>query len=267
MPSINIIISQSQYLNFAKTEIKNLKKEFFEKDLIKIEDIPTTNILFKKDIKLRNIHYQYPNKNIVFSNLNFELKKNESIGLMGESGSGKTTLVNLITGLLKPTKGEIIIDDKKSENYKLYKSKTLIGYVPQHTYLLDDTIKNNIAFGLDEEKIDESFMRQIIDIAELSNLLKRSDKGLETIIGEKGIKLSGGQIQRIGIARALYIKPSLLIFDEATNALDDNTEKKIFSNLAKIKKNFTLIMIAHRKSSLLLSDKIFEIKNQNVNLI
>ena len=110
-------------------------------------------------------------------------------------------------------------------------------------------------------------MRKIIDIAELSNLLKRSDKGLETIIGEKGIKLSGGQIQRIGIARALYIKPSLLIFDEATNAIDDNTEKKIFSNLAKIKKNFTLIMIAHRKSSLLLSDKIFEIKNQNVNLI
>jgi ATP-binding cassette, subfamily B, bacterial PglK len=267
LPSINIIISQSQYLNFAKPVIKNLKSEFFEKEL-NVEKINSiNNISFDKVIKLRNIHYDYPNKNKVFSDLNFELKKNESVGLMGESGSGKTTLVNLITGLLKPTKGDIIIDDKKLENFRLYKSKQLIGYVPQQTYLLDDTIKNNIAFGLDEKNIDENFMSKIIELVELSNLLKRSDKGLETIIGEKGIKLSGGQIQRIGIARALYIKPSLLILDEATNAIDDSTEKKIFSNLEKIKRNFTLIMIAHRKSSLLLSDRIFEVKNQNINLI
>ena len=113
----------------------------------------------------------------------------------------------------------------------------------------------------------EKYMREIIDLVELEKLLKKSDKGLDTIIGEKGIKLSGGQIQRIGIARALYIKPSLLILDEATNAIDDITEKKIFSNLEKVKRNFTSLMVAHRKSSLILSDKIFEVKNQNINLL
>tara|TARA_B100000686_G_scaffold153404_1_gene160776 strand:+ start:2849 stop:4582 length:1734 start_codon:yes stop_codon:yes gene_type:complete len=269
LPSINILISQSQYLNFSKPVIENLKKEFFEKEVEYNKDKTNKpNISFDKKITLKNIYYNYPkNKNFVFSNLNFELKKNETIGLMGESGSGKTTLINIITGLLKPSKGEIFVDDKNLMSFQLYKSHQLIGYVPQQTYLLDDSIKNNIAFGQDEKLIDEKYMREIIDLVELEKLLKKSDKGLDTIIGEKGIKLSGGQIQRIGIARALYIKPSLLILDEATNAIDDITEKKIFSNLEKVKRNFTSLMVAHRKSSLILSDKIFEVKNQNINLL
>ena len=268
LPSINIIISRSQYLNFAKPVIKNLKKEFYEISEKKTKTLNNINVSFDKNILLKNIYYNYPkNKNFVFSDLNFQLNKFESIGLMGESGSGKTTLINIITGLLRPTKGEILLDDKKTLNFQLYKSNQIIGYVPQQTYLLDDTIKNNIAFGQNEKEIDEKFMENIIELVELKKLLEKVSNGLDTVIGEKGIKLSGGQIQRIGIARALYVKPSLLILDEATNAIDDSTEKKIFSNLDTVKRKFTSIMVAHRKSSLVLCDKIYEIQNKNIKQI
>lgn len=268
LPSINIIISRSQYLNFAKPVIKNLKKEFYEISKKKTKTFNNINVSFDKNILLKNIYYNYPkNKNFVFSDLNFQLNKFESIGLMGESGSGKTTLINIITGLLRPTKGEILLDDKKTLNFQLYKSNQIIGYVPQQTYLLDDTIKNNIAFGQNEKEIDEKFMENIIELVELKKLLEKVSNGLDTVIGEKGIKLSGGQIQRIGIARALYVKPSLLILDEATNAIDDSTEKKIFSNLDTVKRKFTSIMVAHRKSSLVLCDNIYEIQNKNIKQI
>ena len=217
---------------------------------------------------MKNIYYNYPkNKNFLFSDLNFQLNKSESIGLMGESGSGKTTLINIITGLLRPTKGEILLDNKKTLNFQLYKSNQIIGYVPQQTYLLDDTIKNNIAFGQSEKEIDDKFMKNIIELVELEKLLEKAANGLDTVIGEKGVKLSGGQIQRIGIARALYVKPSLLILDEATKAIDDSTEKKIFSNLDTVKRKFTSIMVAHRKSSLVLCYKIYEIQNKNIKQI
>ena len=268
LPSINIIISRSQYLNFAKPVIKNLKKKFYKISEKKTKTLNNINVSFDKNILLKNIYYNYPkNKNFVFSDLNFQLNKFESIGLMGESGSGKTTLINIITGLLRPTKGEILLDDKKTLNFQLYKSNQIIGYVPQQTYLLDDTIKNNIAFGQNEKEIDEKFMENIIELVELKKLLEKVSNGLDTVIGEKGIKLSGGQIQRIGIARALYVKPSLLILDEATNAIDDSTEKKIFSNLDTVKRKFTSIMVAHRKSSLVLCDKIYEIQNKNIKQI
>ena len=261
-------ISQSQYLNFAKPVIENLKKEFHEVSEKKPKALNNLNVSFDKSILLKNIYYNYPkNKNFVFFDLNFQLNKFESVGLMGESGSGKTTLINIITGLLRPTKGEVLLDNKKTLDFQLYKSNQIIGYVPQQTYLLDDTIKNNIAFGQNEKEINEKFMKNIIELVELEKLLEKAPNGLDTVIGEKGIKLSGGQIQRIGIARALYVKPSLLILDEATNAIDDSTEKKIFSNLDTVKRKFTSIMVAHRKSSLVLCDKIYEIKNQNINVI
>ncbi len=267
LPSINIIISHSQYLNFAKPVVDNLKKEFYEEEK-KIQSVKNVKISFKNNIIFKNIYYSYPKKkDFLFSNLNFKLNKNESIGLMGASGSGKTTLINIITGLLRPTKGEILLDDKKISDFQLYKTNLTIGYVPQQTYLLDDTIKNNIAFGQDEQKIDVKFMKNIIEIVELEKLINQTGNGIETVIGEKGVKLSGGQIQRIGIARALYAKPSLLILDEATNAIDDLTEKKIISNLDTIKRKFTSIIVAHRKSSLILCDKIYEIKKQNISLI
>lgn len=268
LPSVNIIIARSQYLNFAKPVIENLKKEFYEVSEKKTKTVNSINISFDKNILLKNIYYNYPkNKNFVFSDLNFQLNKSESIGLMGESGSGKTTLINIITGLLRPTKGEILLDNKKTLNFQLYKSNQIIGYVPQQTYLLDDTIKNNIAFGQSEKEIDDKFMKNIIELVELEKLLEKAANGLDTMIGEKGVKLSGGQIQRIGIARALYVKPSLLILDEATNAIDDSTEKKIFSNLDTVKRKFTSIMVAHRKSSLVLCDKIYEIQNKNIKQI
>lgn len=268
LPSVNIIISRYQFLNFAKPVIKNLKKEFHGIIEKKTQTLNNINVSFDKNILLKNIYYNYPkNKNFLFSDLNFQLNKFESIGLMGESGSGKTTLINIITGLLRPTKGEILLDDKKTLNFQLYKSNQIIGYAPQQTYLLDDTIKNNIAFGQNEKEIDEKFMEKIIELVELKKLLEKVSNGLDTVIGEKGIKLSGGQIQRIGIARALYVKPSLLILDEATNAIDDSTEKKIFSNLNTVKRKFTSIMVAHRKSSLVLCDKIYEIQNKNIKQI
>ena len=269
LPSLNTIISQSQYINFSNPVVENLKKEFDEKNvsfklLNKKENF---KINFRNSIQLKNIFFKYKNNNFIFSDLNIIIRKNQCIGIMGQSGSGKSTLINLIIGLLNPTKGSILIDNKKIIKKHIFRSKNLIGYIPQQTFLFDDSIRNNIAFGQDNNSIDDQYIHKLIDLVELRELVTRYKSGIDTLIGEKGIKLSGGQIQRIGIARALYIKPQILIFDESTNALDNKTEKKIFKNLKKIKKNFSIIIVAHRKSSLILCDKIYEVKNKNIKQI
>ena len=158
---------------------------------------------------------------------------------MGESGSGKSTFVNLISGLIKCNSGNIKIDKKnlKEKNIKDFQKK--IGYVPQQTFLLDDSIRNNIAFGINKDNYNDDDMYKILNIVELNQFVISLKDKLETIVGERGTKLSGGQIQRIGIARALFINPELLILDEATNALDLDTEKKLLRN---IKLNFRIFL-------------------------
>ena len=187
------------------------------------------------------------------------INKNESIGIIGESGSGKSTLIDLIMGLLTPNKGSISVDGINIDtDYSQWHS--IIGYVPQDIYLLDDTIRKNIALGLNDEKIDENQVKFSLQAAQLDNLINSLPEGLDTIVGERGVRLSGGQRQRIGIARALYTNPDIIILDEATSSLDFETEKynDFYNKVGGIK---TLIIVSHRMSTIQDCDKIYEIQN------
>ncbi len=177
-------------------------------------------------------------------------------GIIGETGSGKSTLVNLLIGLLKPSEGKVEVDELNI-NSNLSEWYKKIGYVPQSVYLTDDTIQKNIAFGLLEDDIDDALIDQAVEKASLNKFLNILSEGLETVVGEKGIRLSGGQQQRIGIARALYRDPEILILDEATSSLDQSTEKKIIESIQLLKRKKTLIIITHRLSTVKNCDKIF----------
>jgi len=216
------------------------------------------NIAFKK------VDFTYPHQNYsVLKNINFKINVGDKIGIIGETGSGKTTLINLISGLLLPTKGKILVDSKKV--FESQKFKINIGYVSQSVYLFDDNIISNIALS---ENISENKMNFIAGLLKILNLNNfKNKKDLNRPLGERGLKISGGQIQRIGIARALYREPSLLILDEATNALYEKTENKILDYLFNKFKNKIIVFCTHKKKLLKYCNKIIEIKDQKVNFI
>ena len=215
---------------------------------------------------LKDLEFNYSQENIL-KNINIKIKKNTVIGLFGKSGSGKSTLVDLILGLRNPSKGKILIDNEKDINDLGQDWRNIIGYVPQNLYLLDDTLKKNIALGINLESIDELKILKAIKSSQLENFVKNNlDKGLETSVGERGVRLSGGQKQRIGIARALYKDPEILIFDEATSALDHDTEKKIIDTINTLKNKKTIIIISHRLSALNICDTIYELKDKTINI-
>ena len=198
--------------------------------------------------------------------VSFEIPVGESLGLVGQSGCGKTTLLDLIIGLLECDNGEILVDSNKIESIK-YEWQKSIGYVQQKIYLTDDTIKNNIAFGIPDSEFDQEKFNRAIKLSKLEKLLNTLPSRENTLVGENGMKISGGQIQRIGIARALYNDPSLLIFDEATNSLDLNTEKEIISEINNLKGIKTIIFVSHRMTALEMCDKIFKIEKGKLSLV
>ena len=212
---------------------------------------------FQEEINLTNLSFSYPiRKEFSLSKISMTIKKEDFIGIIGETGSGKSTLINLLIGLLKPTEGKVEVD-KLNINSNLPEWYKKIGYVPQSVYLMDDTIRKNIAFGLREDDIDDALIKQAVEKASLNNFLNELSDGLETIVGEKGIRISGGQQQRIGIARALYRNPEILILDEATSSLDQATEKKIMESIQFLKRKKTLIIATHRLFTVKNCDKIF----------
>jgi len=219
---------------------------------------------FKSNIILKNLEYSYPNINKkVLDNINLEIKSNSTIGLVGESGSGKTTLIDLIIGILNPSKGDIFVDDSNIKiNKRLWQNN--IGYIPQFIYLIDDTIKKNIALGVREDKIDEKKITESIKISQMENFVKELPNKANTKIGELGVRLSGGQRQRIGIARALYFDPNLLVLDEATSSLDEATEKEIIDSISHMRGKKTIIISSHKKSILNECDEIFEIRDHTI---
>ena len=262
IPSINKTVASANYLQYASQSLLTLNDElnFNSKkfDEYKI-DKNKKKINFKEKIDLINVKFQYPEKTIL-ENINLEINKNNFLGVVGQTGSGKTTLCNLLLGLYEPTSGQIKSDNENIfENPKSY--QRLIGYVPQHIFLLDDTIRNNITFGL---SLDEEKILKVIKLAALENFIKNKPKGLDQIVGERGVKISGGEKQRIGIARALYREPNILILDEPTSALDENTEKSIINELINLKDVFTIVLITHKLSNLKLADKIIKIENKKI---
>ena len=208
--------------------------------------------------------FSYPSrKEFSLSKLSMSIKKGDFVGIIGETGSGKSTLINLIIGLLKPSQGEVEVDQLNIDsNLSGWYKK--IGYVPQSIYLTDDTIRRNIAFGLNENDIDDSLIKESIVKANLEEFIKNLPNGLDTIVGEKGIRLSGGQQQRIGIARALYRDPEILILDEATSSLDQLTEKKIMESIQFLKRKKTLIIVTHRLSTVQNCDRILFIEKGKI---
>ena len=261
IPSINKTVASANYLQYASQSLLTLNDElnFNSKKFGEYKIDKNKKINFKEKIDLINVKFQYPEKTIL-ENINLEINKNNFLGVVGQTGSGKTTLCNLLLGLYEPTSGQIKSDNENIfENPKSY--QRLIGYVPQHIFLLDDTIRNNITFGL---SLDEKKILKVIKLAALENFIKNKPKGLDQIVGERGVKISGGEKQRIGIARALYREPNILILDEPTSALDENTEKSIINELINLKDVFTIVLITHKLSNLKLADKIIKIENKKI---
>lgn len=246
MPGLNRIIYQMNTFKSCIPFIDSLYQAYTT-TVERTHYTDHANLVFQKNIVLDHVCFRYLNtEKDALSDVSFEIKKGECIGVVGETGSGKSTLIDVFLGLLKPYSGSILIDGTyPADAYQWHKK---IGYVPQSIYLIDDSIENNIAFG--EHKIDREKLSSVIDAAQLRKFIDALPNGAQTVVGERGVRLSGGERQRIAIARALYRNPEVLIFDEATSALDSDTEARLMETIASVSKDRTVIMIAHRVSTL-----------------
>lgn len=219
---------------------------------------------FDAKITIAGLTYQYPGaEHPAIQNLNVEITKGTSVAFVGFSGSGKSTLVDLILGLLTPTDGKILVDNKDIQS-ALPSWQRHFGYVPQTIYLLDDTVRRNVAFGMEDRDIDDSMVWRALEAARLDTKFRNHPDGLDAVVGERGVRISGGERQRIGIARALFHEPAILVFDEATSALDNQTEREVAETINTLRSSKTLIMVAHRISSILHCDTIHFMKSGTV---
>lgn len=268
LPSFNRISGYMSAMMFNKPAIDVLYDDLLEIEGLNRKtvyaDTQAEPLPVKSGIAVKNISFRYPaSERQVLKNLNMEIKCNTSVALIGASGSGKSTLADIILGVLEPQTGSILVDGKDiMENMDAWHAS--IGYIPQTIYLMDDTIRANIAFGIDKEKIDEEMLWKALCEAQLEDFVKSLPEGLDTMIGDRGVKLSGGQRQRIGIARALYGNPQVLILDEATSALDNDTEKEVMNAIDSLHGTRTLIVIAHRLSTIKNCDEIYEVGNGKI---
>ena len=221
-----------------------------------------SELTFKEKVSLHGISFQYQeNKDEVLNDISFDINANQTVGLVGASGSGKSTVINILIGLLEPTKGSINVDGQELTKANLGAWQQKIGFVSQDIFLLDASIKENIAFGYHPKDIDLKRIEKVLEMAQLDKFVLTLPNGIDTSVGERGMQLSGGQLQRIGIARALYGNPEILVFDEATSNLDRISEKLIMETIATIGKSTTIIMIAHRLSTVKECDNIFLFNN------
>jgi ATP-binding cassette subfamily C protein len=242
LPSFNRILLSIQQINFGIPYLNVTYKEFKKYKLNLFENI-SQNMKFDKNITFKNLDFNYGDKKI-FKKINININKGDVVYIKGPSGSGKTTFLDLFCGLIKPDKGNVLIDDKDIRS-SLRDYQNLITYVPQSVYLLDESIKNNITLGENSENTDIKKLQKSLEIACLDNFIKSTKYGLDTLVGENGIKLSGGQKQRIGIARGFYKNSEIIILDEATNAIDLDTVEKIYKNIANYSKNKTILITSH----------------------
>ena len=265
MPTLNQMLASVNVLRIGYYPTTLLFEDMTTKQDLE-EDDYKANIL--KDgftsMLLKNVFFSYKNdKEHQLNGISLQVDKNKSIGLFGQSGSGKTTLVDVMLGLLEPSKGEIHLNNKIVKNNKEFRN--LVAYIPQDIFIINDSVKNNITLTGRDEVIDDVLLEDVVLRSRLKEVINNLPEGINTNIGERGVKLSGGQKQRIAIARALYNKREVLIMDEATSALDNNTEKEIIDEIRKLKGKVTMVVIAHRLTTLQHCDEIYEISNGRIS--
>ena len=256
IPCFNIISgtippARRAYVSFdlVVNELINLEKHNNNKN--NFEEIDKSeDYVLNKGIEIKNISYEYPNsKKNTLKNISFTIKPGSLFGIIGATGAGKSTLIDIILGLLEPSDGEVNVDSKNiKKNYRMWQKQ--IGYIPQDIYIIDDTISRNVAFGISDNDIDEKSVERSIKLAQLSDFVINLPQGLETFVGNRGIRLSGGQRQRLGIARALYRQSKILILDEATSSLDIETEKNLINDIESLSGEYTIIIVTHRLSTI-----------------
>ena len=273
IPSFSRILNNLQSIRYGWSSVDMLKEEFFEdrstKDKIIIQTEKCSSpakVSFNEEFRLCQISFGYSENSKVLQEVDLTVKKGEAVGLSGESGSGKSTLANLLLGLILPDSGHLSIDGKKVADSETRSWQALIGYVPQEVYLLDDTIRRNVAFGLEDWEIDDQRVLTVLEMAQLKSFVLEKPEGLNSIVGEGGAKLSGGQRQRLGIARALYGDPKVLVLDEATSALDQKTESEFLQTLKPLLGKVTILMIAHRKSAFELCSTVYQLSEGRLSL-
>ena len=264
LPSGSRISGSINNIAFGKSSIDRIYEdvvELAELERNKRSAGEGSRIEFRDKIKIEGLNYAYEDSDRpVLSEVNMVIRKNSSTAFIGASGAGKTTLADIILGVLDYSKGSIKIDDKElKDNVTAWQMN--VGYIPQSIYIIDDSIRKNIAFGLDEDEIDENKLNMAIDKAQLREFIESLPEGIDTVIGENGSRVSGGQKQRIGIARALYNDPDVLVLDEATSALDNETEEAVMQAIDALNGYKTLIIIAHRLSTIESCDTVYRIED------
>ncbi|MGQ0665465.1 MAG: ABC transporter ATP-binding protein [Nitrospiraceae bacterium] len=264
MPSVNRVLGAVQSLRYGLPVIHTLYEELKlatpEPTVRSSEDAHD----FQTEIRLTDIRYAYPGASaLALNGLSVGIRKGESVGFIGPSGSGKSTLVDIILGLLTPDAGRVTVDGQDIQA-DLRAWQNQIGYVPQSIYLTDDTLRRNVAFGLPDEQIDDMAVRRAIQAAQLDEFVRSLPNGLETFVGERGVRLSGGQRQRIGIARALYHDPGVLVLDEATSALDIATERGVMQAVTALRGSKTILIVAHRSSTVEHCDRLSRLEQGRI---
>ena len=262
MPSINRLLMATQTLIFNRSIIASVYKDF----LLDSPDSTSTGsgTKFAAQLELTDVSFKYPTAATAsLQNVSLVVKRGEAVGFVGPSGAGKSTLVDVILGLFAPTSGVVKVDGQDvQQNLRNWQNQ--IGYVPQAIYLTDDTLRRNVAFGLNDENIDDNLVRNAIRLAQLEEFVATLPEKLETVVGERGVRLSGGQRQRIGIARALYHNPSVLVLDEATSSLDTPTEHGVMQAVQALQGSKTVLIVAHRLSTVEYCDRLYKIENARI---
>jgi ABC-type multidrug transport system fused ATPase/permease subunit len=266
IPSLNKIILFTNYIKSSSYIFQHF--DTTNESVEKTTNSAQTDIVFNRQLEIKDISFKYPGKEEnVLKNVSLTIEKGLTIGIIGASGGGKTTLLNILLRLYEESSGGIYVDGKRIVKENISNWYKLVSYVPQNITLLDATVADNIAFGIEREEIDEARIREVIKLSQLDDFIIGLEKGIHTQIGEKGVKISGGQRQRIGIARALYHGGKIIIFDEATSSLDTETERELTEAINHIShKDYTIIIVAHRMQTLLYCDLIYKLHNGQLSL-
>ena len=267
MPAINRITFAFQSLRMGRPIVGVLQEDILRSGF----SVPNVEngkpIRFDHVIRFEDVTYSYPNtERNVIDGVSFEIKKGSEVGIIGTTWAGKSTIVDVLLGLLKPTRGKVTVDGVDiSTNIRSWQD--LVGYVPQTIFLIDSSIRFNIAFGIDEQNIDDEKVVRALELAQLKEFVDELPAGMNELVGERGVRLSGGQRQRIGIARALYLDPPILVFDEATSALDMETEKEVMRSLDHLRTNKTILIVTHRISALEHCDQTISVNEGKLSII